>query len=145
MTTILGAVKQWAADTTVRAVKTAAQTLAGLLAASQTPILHATLITDLKVSGLAAAACYLHNLQSLNLPAFTVAGETFEIDGEDLEQAALDALDALHNTPAGPAVGDLEAALTEAPQAQTPAPPASPVAQVDPATGITTALPGSAS
>lgn len=55
----------WIKDTAVKAVKTFAQTLAGVLGAGQADIIHASWGADLSIAGFAAIACVLHNVNAL--------------------------------------------------------------------------------
>lgn len=64
----MNAIKLWAYDVAVRAVKTAAQALAGLLAVNAVDVLHIDWRADLLVAGGAAVACVLQNVQSFPMP-----------------------------------------------------------------------------
>jgi len=60
----MSAIKAWAYDVAVRAAKTFAQTLAGMLGANAVDILHVDWKADLAVAAGAAVACVLQNVQS---------------------------------------------------------------------------------
>lgn len=60
--------KFWAMDTGVRAVKTFAQTLAGILGANAINVLHVDWRADLAVAAGAGLACVLQNMQSFPAP-----------------------------------------------------------------------------
>ena len=64
----MNAVIAWAQDVAVRAVKTFAQTLAGMLAAGAVDVLHMDWRADLAVAGGAALACVLQNVSSFPTP-----------------------------------------------------------------------------
>jgi hypothetical protein len=68
----MSAIKLWASDVAVRAVKTFAQTLAGMLAAGAVNVLHADWQADLAVAGGAALACVLQNVSSFPTPVAAV-------------------------------------------------------------------------
>ena len=64
----MNAVKFWGSDVAIRAVKTFAQTLAGMLGANAMDILHVDWKADLAVAAGAALACVLQNVQSFPTP-----------------------------------------------------------------------------
>jgi hypothetical protein len=66
------AVKAWAADVAVRAVKTAAQTLVAMLGAGAVNILHVDWLADLAVAAGAAVTCVLQNVASFPSSPATV-------------------------------------------------------------------------
>lgn len=61
----------WVKTTFILAIKTFAQTLAGLLGAGQADIIHASWSADLSIAGFAAIACVLHNVNNLGGAAAT--------------------------------------------------------------------------
>jgi len=60
----MNTIKAWAYDVAVRAAKTFAQTLAGMLGANAVDILHVDWKADLAVAAGAAVACVLQNVQT---------------------------------------------------------------------------------
>jgi len=64
--------KSWAADTGIRAVKTAAQTLVALFGAGQFNALHVDWQTDLAIAGGAGLVSILQNISSVPTPAAKV-------------------------------------------------------------------------
>lgn len=119
--------KTWVTDTLVRAIKTAAQALVGLMFGNQTSIVHASFGADLTVAGMAALACVLHNIQSMPLGSSDDIVDTAAIDAAIQSQGAPTA-DA-PNVPAATApvaTTPVAVPVVGAPDAvvQVPAPPA---------------------
>lgn len=97
----MSTVTTWAQDVAIRAVKTFAQTLAGMLAAGAVDVLHVDWRADLAVAGGAALACVLQNVSSFPTPAPT-APVVFT-PAEAIQQN-LDYIKAQYGTPTSPVV-----------------------------------------
>jgi hypothetical protein len=69
----MSAVKFWASDTAVKAVKTFAQALAGMLGAGAINVIHVDWKADLAVAAGALLACVLQNVSNFPSPKPLVA------------------------------------------------------------------------
>jgi len=100
------AITAWAQDVAVRAIKTFAQALAGMLGVGAINVLHVDWRVDLAVAGGAALACVLQNVSSFPTPRtdpLTPAEIAASLVALNAAQAAL--------TPSAPATPDYAPAM----------------------------------